>query len=89
MSSRIFPMPQNLEWKKAYMAAVREKDRTRVPQLVHEAKEKLSERLRELRIAGLFPHEELEAIHDAIYLLHALLSSLAYRDEAGEWEDVA
>ncbi len=81
MSSRIFSIPETVDWKKAYMAAVLERDRTRLPGLVHEANEKLSERLRELQVAGLFPNEEIEAIHDAIYLLQALLSSLAYRDK--------
>jgi hypothetical protein len=85
VSSRIFSAPDSLEWKKAYLAAVLEKDRTRLPGLVHEARKKLSERLRELYLAGPVPCEEIAAIDDASYLLHALLNSLLYRDETGEW----
>lgn len=79
MSSRIFSQPENLDWKKAYMAAVLEKDRERLPGLIRQANEKLSARLREMRLLGSFPREEIEAIHDALYLLEALLSSLSYR----------
>lgn len=89
MSSRIFPIPEDRDWKKAYMAAVLEKERARLPALIQEANERLSERSRELWRLGPAPSEELEAIHDAFYLLQALLSSLAYRDEPGEWNDVA
>lgn len=81
MSSRIFSSPESLDWKKAYMAAVLEKDRTRLPELVREARELLSERLRQLWTTGPVPSEEIEAIHDALYLLQALLSSLSYREE--------
>lgn len=89
MSSRIFSMPDALDWKQAYMAAILEKDRSRVPYLVGKATEYLSARTRELEMSGLVPCEEIEAIHDALYLLHALHTSLAYRDDAGEWDDVA
>ncbi|HXJ88858.1 MAG TPA: hypothetical protein VMS18_18720 [Candidatus Binatia bacterium] len=85
MSSRIFSVPENLDWKKAYLAAVLEKDCKRLPGLIHDAMQKLSARLRELWAAGPIPSEEIEAIHDALYLLEALLSSLSYRDESGEW----
>ena len=85
MSSRICSAPENLDWKKAYMAAVLEKDRKRLPLLIEEARQRLSERLRELWLIGPVPSEEIEAIHDAFYLLQALLSSLSYRDDTGEW----
>jgi len=85
MSSRIFSAPEYLDWKKAYMAAVLEKDRGRLPGLIQQARETLTDRLRELWRSGPVPSEELEAIHDALYLLEALLSSLSYRDEVGEW----
>ena len=85
MSSRIFSAPENLDWKKAYMTAVLEKDRNRLPDLIQEAMEKLSDRLRELWAIGPVPSEEIEAIHDAFYLLQALRSSLLYRDQPGEW----
>jgi len=81
MSSRIFSAPETLEWKKAYMAAVLEKDRARLPELIQKAREKLAERMRELWAAGSAPREEVEAIHDALYLLQALRSSLSYRDD--------
>ena len=84
MSSRIFSAPDNLEWKRAYMAAVLEKERTRLPDLIQDAVEKLSDRLRELWVAGPVPSEEIEAIHDAFYLLQALRSSLSYRDPTGQ-----
>lgn len=89
MSSRISSMPETLDWKKAYLAAILEKDRDRLPGLVQIATHQLSVRLRELRAAGSLPCEEIEAIHDAFYLLQALQSSMAYRNEAGEWGDVA
>lgn len=85
MSSRIFFAPENLDWKKAYMAAVLEKDRVRLPDLIQDALEKLAHRLRELSGMGLVPSDEIEAIHDAFYLLQALRSSLPYRNQTGEW----
>ncbi len=87
MSSRIFATPENLEWKKAYLAAVLERDRTHVPELVQQARQKLSNRMRELWATGSVPSDEVEAIHDALYLLDALLSSLSYRHDSGQWED--
>ena len=86
MSSRIFATPENLEWKKAYLAAVLERDRTQVPELVQQAREKLSNRMRELWATGSVPSDEVEAIHDALYLLDALLSSLSYRHDSGQWD---
>jgi hypothetical protein len=85
MSSRIFLAPNNPDWKQAYMAAILEKDYGQIPGLIHKAREKLSERLRELLAGGSVPCDEAEAIHDALYMLQALLRSLSYRDEAGEW----
>ena len=83
MSSRIFSLPENLEWKQAYMAAVLEKDRGRLPPLIQDATQKLSERLHELWGTGPVSSEEVQAIDDALYLLQALLSSLPYRDKTG------
>ena len=80
MSSRIVSVPENLDWKRAYTAAVLEKDRARLPRLVDEAIQKLRLRLRDLCRTGPVPTDEIEAIHDALYLLQALLSSLSYRD---------
>jgi hypothetical protein len=85
VSSHILCVPENLDWKLAYIAAVLEKDGMRLPRLMREAQEKLSERLRELWVTGPTPSEEIEAIDDALYLLQALLSSLPYRDNTGEW----
>ena len=85
MSSRIFSAPETLDWKQAYMAAVLEKDRRRLPGLIHDARVKLGHRLHELWASGAAPREEIEAIHDALYLLQALLSSLSYRDDTAEW----
>ena len=85
MSSRISCVPEDIAWKKAYMAAVLEKDRRHLPRLIQEARDSLSERLRELLSSGPVPNEEVEAIHDAQYLLEALLSSLSYRNESAEW----
>lgn len=86
MSSRIPFAPENLEWKKAYMAAVLERDRTRLPGLIEVANKTLCERLRELLVSAPVPCDEASAIHDALYMLQALRSSLLYReDENGEW----
>jgi len=85
MSSRIFASPENLDWKKAYLAAVLETDRMQVPLLVEKAREKLTQRLREIWAIGALPCDEVEAIHDALYLLEALLSSLSYRHDDGHW----
>lgn len=85
MSSSIFFAPDHLEWKRAYMAAVLEKDRSRLPELIHKAREEVAERLRGLRAQGRIPSEEIEAMQDALYMLEALLSSLLCRDETGEW----
>lgn len=84
MSSRISFVSESVDWKKAYMAAVLEKDHGQVPRLIQEARDSLSERLRELRSSAPVPNEEVEAIHDAYYLLEALLSSLPYREEIAE-----
>lgn len=81
MSSRIFSVPESLAWKQAYLAAVLEKDRAQVPGLVQKAKDKLSQRLRDLLTLHYVPCEESEAIDDAQYLLDALLSSLPYRHD--------
>jgi len=80
--SRIFPMPENLDWKQAYMAAILEKDRERTLGLIRDAKAKLAARLLELKANGAVPCDEVEAIHEASYLLEALQGSLSYRDEA-------
>lgn len=82
MSSRIFNIPDTLDWKQAYMAAVLEKDHSRIAPLIHHAREKLASRLRELTAIAPHKSEETEAIHDALYRLQALQSSLAYRDES-------
>jgi len=83
VSSRIFSAPERLKWKQAYMAAVLEKDGRRLPRLIQDARQKLSERLHELWGTGPVPSEEVEAIDDALYLLQALLGSLPYRDGTG------
>ena len=80
MSTYISAVPENLEWKQAYMAAVLEKDRTRVVGLIHDARSKLATRLDELA-AESYSHDEIEAIQDADYLLQALQSSLLYRKD--------
>jgi len=84
MSSPILALPETLAWKRAYMAAILEKERSNINGRIEEAREKLSRRLREITLGGNpFPthEEELEGIHEALYLLDALRSSLAYRDE--------
>ena len=80
MSTYISAVPENLEWKQAYMAAVLEKDRTRVVDLIQDAKSKLATRLEELASES-YSHDEIEAIQDADYVLQALQSSLAYRND--------
>jgi hypothetical protein len=80
MSSYISAVSENLEWKQAYMAAILEKDRTRVVSLIEDAKSKLAARLDEL-ISESHSYDEIEAIQDADYLLQALRSSLSYRSD--------
>lgn len=90
MSSRILAVPEDLDWKKAYLAAVLERNRTRVPELIQHAREKITQRLHELWASDTGFCEEIEAIHDALYLLTALLSSLSYRHDAGmrsKWDE--
>ena len=80
MSTHISIVPESLAWKQAYLAAILEKDRNRVVGLIADARLKLSNRLEEL--AGhSFTYDEIEAIHDADYLLQALQSSLSYRTD--------
>ncbi|PYX72533.1 MAG: hypothetical protein DMG78_12065 [Acidobacteria bacterium] len=80
MSTHISAVTENLEWKQAYMAAVLEKDRTRVVDLIQDARSKFANRLDELA-AESYSHDEIESIHDADYLLQALQSSLPYRND--------
>jgi len=80
MPTCISAVPENREWKQAYMAAVLEKNRARVAGLIQDAKAKLSSRLDELT-SGSLAHDEIEAIHDAYYLLQALQNSLSYHDD--------
>jgi replication-associated recombination protein RarA len=80
MSTYISAVPKNLEWKQAYMAAVGEKDRTRVVDLIQDARSKFATRLEELA-AESYSHDEIEAIQDADYVLQALQSSLSYRND--------
>lgn len=80
MLNHISTVPESREWKQAYMAAVLEKDRARVPALIENARWKLSNRLGELA-AESFVLDEIEAIHDADYLLQGLKSSLSYRSD--------
>ena len=88
MSSPILPLPDSLSWKQAYMAAILEKDRVRISTRIEDAREKISSRLREITIGGsgtFSKHEhaeEIDAIHEAFYLLEALRSSLSYREDA-------
>ena len=42
MSTHFSAVPETLEWEQAYMAAVLEKDRTRIVVLIHDARAKLS-----------------------------------------------
>src|ERR1700741_4785310 len=48
MLSYIFGVPDTLEWKQAYIAATQEKDRTRVANLIQNARSKFATRLDEL-----------------------------------------
>lgn len=97
MSSPILSLPESLAWKQAYMAAILEKDRGEINHRIDDAREKLSARLREITVGEGGPfykhehEEEIEAIHEADYLLEALRSSLAYRAQSAttiedEWE---
>lgn len=79
-ATHISAVPEGLKWKPAYLAAVLEKDRTRVVGLIQDARSKFANRLEELE-AESYSHDEIEAIQDADYLLQALRSSLSYRTD--------
>lgn len=79
----ISAIPDDLDWKEAYLAAVLEKDPVRIGRLIEAAREKMVSRQCELIRDGLSWSDEAEAIHDAHYMLQALQSSLIYRDEMG------
>lgn len=81
MSSRISMMPDNLDWKQAYLAAVLETDPVCILVLIKKAQEKLGARLHELYAEGSGVCDEVEAIHDASYMLFALQNSLLHRDD--------
>ena len=80
MWTYISAVSENLEWKQAYVAAILEKDRTRVVGLIQHARSKFAARLDELAVES-HPYDEIEAIQDADYLLQALQSSLSYRND--------
>lgn len=80
MSTHISAVPENLEWKQAYLAAVLQKDRTRVVGLIQDARSKFAMRLDKLA-AQSYSHDEIESIQDADYLLQTLQSSLSYRND--------
>ena len=80
MSTHIFTVPESLEWKQAYLAAILERDRTRVVSLIQDARSKFASRLDELADDS-HSYDEVEAIQDAEYLLQALQSSLSYRND--------
>lgn len=81
MTSRISLMPDNLDWKQAYLAAVLETDPVAILGLIKKAREKLNARLHELCAEGSGVCDEVEAIHDATYMLFALQNSLSHRDD--------
>jgi len=83
MSSRIFAVPDTTDWKQAYTAAILEKDHACMIRLIEQAREKLADRLQELIVSESLPCDEIEAIHDAFYLLQGLQSSLLYRNDLG------
>jgi hypothetical protein len=55
MSTSISTVPEYLEWKQAYMAAVLETDRTRVVSLIQDARSKFATRLDELAAESYSP----------------------------------
>ena len=69
MSSHIFTVPDSVDCKKAYTAAILEKDKASVVRLIEQARQKLSCRLQELTLTAWPICGEIEAIHDAFYLL--------------------
>jgi hypothetical protein len=83
MSSRIFTVPDTVDWKQAYTAAVLEKDYVSMIRRIELAREKITLRLEELACLESPVCDELEAIHDALYLLQGLQSSLLYRNDLG------
>ena len=67
MSSRIFAISENLDWKQAYRAAILETDRTRILGLIEDARAKLATRLLELKTSGVVLYDEVETIDDALF----------------------
>jgi hypothetical protein len=66
-------------WAQSYKAALFESDHNRVSDRIAEAERALATRARELCHAVGDNIEEEEAVDDAIYVLHALRSSLKCR----------
>ena len=59
-------------WRKLYMAALFEVDKTKLPERIAQAEKALALRARELFYAAGDSTEEGPALDDAVYALHAL-----------------
>jgi hypothetical protein len=63
-------------WKNLYTAALFERDRKKVPQLISVAEAEIVQRARSLFAASGDNSDETEALDDALYMLRALRNCL-------------
>ena len=76
MSTGISKSPDSRYWKQQlYRAALSEIDRSRLPERIAEAEKAVVLRARELFQAADDNGEEIEALDDVMYALHALRSN--------------
>jgi hypothetical protein len=70
----------NGAWRKLYMAALFEVDKTKLPERITQAEKALALRARELFYAAGDSTEEGQALDDAVYALHALRNTSQIND---------
>ena len=68
-------------WRIVYRAAIHERDRTRIPQLICEAEQTVVAREREL-LHSPEKFEERDQLEDALYALRAYRSATGHLEEA-------
>jgi len=69
-------MKAHYVWEGPYKAAVRELDREKLPQRVHEAKAAIDARLHELQLDHAGEPEERQALSDALAALNVIRREL-------------
>jgi hypothetical protein len=71
--------PQKSLWKKLYVAALRETDPLKVPELIASAEREIVARAHQLFNSSGDHLDEGEALDDALYMLRALKGCLQHR----------